>query len=332
MKSYDLVLASGAEHLRESFEQLGFRVISSGLNHDNKRFFPNSDLYTQLSNLPRLSDRRVIVIQSCTGATPALEEFFTTSDRVQELILICDLLKNPLKVEKIGHKKYNTKEIAPPKSVEVVLTLQPFALQDKAFQTGETDSCRCVMQQIARFCDKIWIVAPVVDKSLSWVQDLLKMGMYEEIEIVSEMIEFAAKKFEFDDYLLTTPDEGAQNRFGFPGFKKVRTDSFKIEMSGDLNVEGKNVIVVDDLTKSGTTLLRAANLFYEQGAAKVGLVVLHVTPIRDHGELLFEELITKIHNRVVVSNTVYSVAFCQKNPELVYNIAEKVTTILGISN
>ena len=135
MKDYDFVLTSGAEHLRESLEQQEFRVFSSGLNHDNKHFFPNSDLYTRLSEVSTLSDRRVIVVQSCTGSTPAQEEFFTTSDRVQELILILDLLRNPSEVEKIGHKTYRTKDITPPKSVEVVLTYQPFALQDKAFQT-----------------------------------------------------------------------------------------------------------------------------------------------------------------------------------------------------
>ena len=329
MKEYDFVLASGAEHLRGSLEQFGFHVFTSGLNHDNKRFFPNSDLYTRISDVSRFSNRRVVVVQSCTGSTPVQEEFFTTADRVQELILILDVLRKPLEVKKIGHKKYDTKEIAPPRSVEVVLTFQPFALQDKAFQTGETSSCRCAMQQIAKLCDKMWNVAPVVDSSLSWVQDLSKLCTYEEIEIVSEIIEFAAKKFEFDDYVLTAPDEGAQERFGLPGFKKARTDSFKIKLSGDLDVEGKNVIVVDDLTKSGTTLLRAADMLYEQGAVNVGLVVLHVTPIRDNGEVLFEQLITKSHNRVVVSDTVYSKAFCQKNPELVYNIADKLTTSLG---
>ncbi len=223
MKDYDFVLTSGAEHLRESLEQLDFRVFSSGRNHDNKRFFPNSDLYTRLSDLPKLSDRRVLVVQSYTGSTPAQEEFFTTSDRVQELIFILDLLRNPLEVEKVGHKKYNTKEIAPPKRIEVVLTIQPFALQDKAFQTGETVSSRCAMQQIARLCDKLWVVAPVVNKSLSWIQDLSKLCVYEEIEITSEIIEYAATKFEFDDYVVTVPDEGAQERFGFPGFKKVVT-------------------------------------------------------------------------------------------------------------
>ncbi|MHA1577259.1 MAG: hypothetical protein ACTSU3_07845, partial [Candidatus Thorarchaeota archaeon] len=132
MKDYDFVLASGAEHLRESLEHLGFHVFTSGLNHDNKRFFPNSDLYTRISDVSRLSNRRVVVVQSCTGSTPVQEEFFTTADRVQELILILDVLRNPLEVKKIGHKKYDTKEIAPPRSVEVVLTFQPFALQDKA--------------------------------------------------------------------------------------------------------------------------------------------------------------------------------------------------------
>ena len=71
MKDFDFVLASGAEHLRESIEKLGFRVFSSGRNHDSFRFFPNSDLYTRIDDVAELSGRRVIVVQSCTGSTPA---------------------------------------------------------------------------------------------------------------------------------------------------------------------------------------------------------------------------------------------------------------------
>ena len=318
-----VVLASGAEHLKPKFSQLGFKVFASEPNFDEKRFFPNSDIYVKLANIEEFADQRVVVIQSCTGSTTSTE-YFTTSDRVQELILILDTLRHPCSVERTGHKKYKTHALKPPRQIDVVLTFQPFALQDKAFGTGEAVSSRSAMNSIADLCDNLWLVEPIVHEALSWVKELAARGKYHVIKVTQEMIEFAAAKFEFSTYILTAPDEGAQKRFKVPGFCKVRSDSFSIEMSGELDVAGKNVIVIDDLTKSGTTLLRAAEMLRNQGAADVGFIVLHVTPIRNHGEKLLTELIAKSHKRIVASNTVYTDAFCGNNPELVYDVVDRI--------
>ncbi len=142
MKEFDVVLASGAEHLKDRFESHGFRVFTSNLNYDGRRLFPNADLYARLNNVAKLSNRKVVVIQSCTGAGPAEQEPYTTSDRVIELLLILDILKNPVEVEQVGHKMYAEEHLPPPSRVEVVLTFQPFALQDKVFKTGEAASGR----------------------------------------------------------------------------------------------------------------------------------------------------------------------------------------------
>ena len=328
MKDFDVVLASGAEHLRLGFETLGFRVFSSESNHDGKRFFPNSDLYTRINDVAKMSDRRVVVIQDGTGSSPSEREFFSTSDRVQELVMLLDILKHPVDVEKLKHKEYRTKPIQPPIRVEVVLTFQPFALQDKAFKTGEAVSCRIAMQEIARLCDKVWLVEPVVGKSIPWVKELSDSGLCEEINFTEEIIKFAAKRFGFTEYSLVAPDEGSQKRFGIPGFEKRRTDSFTIEMYGELDVKDHNVIVIDDLTKSGTTLLRARELLKAQGATDVGLVVLHVTPVAEKGEGLLENLVTKSGNNIIVSNSVYSTTFCESHPNLIFDIVDNLVESL----
>ncbi len=43
-------------------------------------------------------------------------------------------MNNPVEVEETGHKVYTETPIEPPSSIEVVLTFQPFALQDKAIR------------------------------------------------------------------------------------------------------------------------------------------------------------------------------------------------------
>jgi phosphoribosylpyrophosphate synthetase len=324
MKDYDVVLASGAEHLESRFEELGFRVYTSDLNYDHKRMFPNADIYVKIGKVEQLSGRRVVVIQSCTGSGPAENEQYSTSDRVVELLLILDMLSRPLHVEKCGHKQYKCDPIAPPKSVEVVLTFQPFALQDKCFETGEACSGRWAIEAISKACNKIYVISPHAPDSLDWVRNLKDRGLYKIIDVIPDLVEHAKKHFKFEDCVVVAPDEGAQERYKIEGFGKSRTNSFRVELHGDLDVKGLNVIVIDDLTKSGSTLLKARDRLLEQGASEVVLAVAHVVPLLERGEELLERLIEKSNYRVVTSNTVNNDIFCSENPELCYNIVDTI--------
>ncbi len=328
MKEFDVVLASGAEHLKDRFESHGFRVFTSNLNYDGRRLFPNADLYARLNNVAKLSNRKVVVIQSCTGAGPAEQEPYTTSDRVIELLLILDILKNPVEVEQVGHKMYAEEHLPPPSRVEVVLTFQPFALQDKVFKTGEAASGRWATERIAEGCEKIWVVNPHALENLQWVKDLANKGLYEEIDVIPDLIEFGRRQFGFTDCIVVTPDEGARDRYEIEGFGKSRTNSFCVELHGEVDVKGKEVIVIDDLTKSGSTLLKAAERLQNLGATDVGMAVAHVLPVIEKGEELLEALLRKSQGRVVTTNTVRTRVFCEESPELTYNIVETLVKVL----
>ncbi|MHA2379714.1 MAG: phosphoribosyltransferase family protein [Candidatus Thorarchaeota archaeon] len=328
MKEYDVVLASGAEHLKDRFESHGYRVFTSNLNYDGRRLFPNADLYARLSNVSKLSNRKVVVVQCCTGAGPAEAERYTTADRVIELLLILDILKNPVEVEKVGHKKYYENPVPPPSRVEVVLTFQPFALQDRIFKTGEAISGRWAIQKIAEACQKIWVVNPHAPSSLPWVKDLAERGLYEEIDVIPDLIEFGREQFGFTDCLVVTPDEGAQERYDIAGFGKSRTNSYCVELHGEVDVKGREVIVIDDLTKSGGTLLKAAERLQDMGATKVGMAVAHVLPLIDKGEELLEALLEKSQGTIVTTNTVRTRVFCDKAPELSYNVVDTLIKTL----
>jgi phosphoribosylpyrophosphate synthetase len=329
MKDCDIILASGAEHLQRRFEELGYRVFTSALNYDHKRMFPNDDIYVKIGKVSQLSGRRVVVVQSCTGSGPAESERYSTSDRVVELLLILDMLSRPLEVEKCGHKQYKCRPIAPPKTVEVVLTFQPFALQDKSFETGEASSGRWAIETIAKACNKIYVVSPHAPDSLDWVKNLKNRGLYKIVDVIPDLVEFAREEFGFtDDCIIIAPDEGAQERYKIDGFGKSRTNSYRVQLHGDLDVAGKNVIVIDDLTKSGSTLLKARDRLLEQGAKEVALAVAHVLPLAERGEELLERLIEKCNYRIVTSNTVNTEIFIEENPNLTYNVVDTIVEYL----
>ncbi|MFX0107225.1 MAG: phosphoribosyltransferase family protein [Candidatus Hodarchaeota archaeon] len=328
MKDYDVVLASGAEHLKNRFEKHGYRVYTSDLNYDNRRLFPNADIYVRFNDIEELSGRKVVVVQSCTGAGPAEWEPYSTSDRVVELLLILDLLNNPFHVEQIGHKQFKQTPVEPPSRVEVVLTFQPFALQDKAFRTGEAISGKWATQQIVQHCEKIWVVNPHAPSHLEWVKDLAGKDVYEEINIIPDLIDFGRKRFGFSDCIVITPDEGARQRYNIEGFGKSRKNSYCVELTGEVEVKDREVIVIDDLTKSGSTLLKAAEKLKDLGAKDVGMAVAHVLPLMNRGEELLERLVSQAKERIVTSNTVRTNIFCDKHSDLTYNIVETLVRVL----
>jgi len=329
MKDYDVILASGAEHLQRRFEELGYRVYTSALNYDYKRMFPNSDIYVKIDKVAQLSDRRIVVVQSCTGSGPAETEVYSTSDRVAELLLLLDMLSRPLEVEKCGHKQYKCTPVAPPKQVEVVLTFQPYALQDKSFETGEASSGRWAIETIAKACNKVYVVSPHAPDSLEWVKNLKDKGLYKIIDVIPDLVEFAREEFHYNqDCIIVAPDEGAQERYKIDGFGKSRTNSYRVQLHGDLDVKGKNVIVIDDLTKSGSTLLKARDRLLEQGANDVALAVAHVVPLVERGEELLERLIEKCNRKIVTTNSVNTEIFIDENPNLTYNIVDTLVEML----
>jgi hypothetical protein len=328
MKEYDVILASGAEHLKESFQEEGFRVFTSSLNYDRRRLFPNADIFAKLEDVSELSNRRVVIIQSCTGSGPAENEQYTTSDRVIELLLLLDLLSRPVAVRETGHKRYECKPIGPPSSVEVVLTFQPFALQDKSFKTGEAVSGRWAIETIVKACNKVWVVNPHSPDSLEWVQELRDKKLYETIDVIPDLVNFAKKQFGFNNCVLVTPDEGAQERYKIKGFGKNRENSFKVDLHGKIEVQSREVIIIDDLTKSGSTLLKAADRLRNQGAADVGMVVAHVLPLTEREEDLLEELLEKARGMIVTTNTIHTEIFCEQNPQLTYNIVQTLVKYL----
>ncbi len=324
MKDCDILLASGAEHLKPRFQELGYRVFTSGLNYDSKRLFPNADIYAKIEEIEKLANRRVIVVQSCTGSGPAENEDYTTSDRVVELLLLLDLLARPMKAKEVGHKQYSVTQLAPPSKVEVVLTFQPFALQDKVFKTGEAVSGRWAIEAIAQACNRVFVVNPHAPDSLEWVSSLSDRGLYQVIDVIPDLVAFAEERFGFQDAVIVAPDEGAQERYKCDGFGKKRSNSYVVSIHGELDVKGRHVVLIDDLTKSGSTLLRAAERLREQGAVDVIMAVAHVLPIVGKGEVLLEALIEKSSGKIVTTNTIYTNTFCHKNEHLTYDVVDAI--------
>lgn len=102
------------------------------------------------------------------------------------------------------------------------------------------------------------------------------------------------------------PDNGACKSFGehlkctnyFYGNKKRELSTGKIEKYELVNapdINGKNILIIDDLCVKGGTFILAAQALKAAGAAKVDLFVTHLEKAVYEGELLMTDLIDHIY-------------------------------------
>ena len=108
----------------------------------------------------------------------------------------------------------------------------------------------------------------------------------------------------YKNLLLFYPDEGAMKRYsgemGMPYLFGVKDRDWKtgqikrLNLAGDVSmIEGKNILIIDDICSKGGTFYYAAKELKEAGAANIYLYVTHCESTIYEGELLKEDSLIK---------------------------------------
>jgi phosphoribosylpyrophosphate synthetase len=309
MGDWDLVLCSGVLHLKEGFETRGFNVHTSSMNYDGKRFFPNADLYTRLSDVENLKDRKVCVLQSGGLSSESEPERFQVSDRFFELLQVLDILGMPLEVEKDG-ELFKRSELNGPSEIIVAYTFLPFSKQDHAYETGEANSARMAIEIPLKLgVLKVSAVDPHPPLEYKWVADLLSEKNYEMLTLMPKLLERAKESFNLDNPLVLSPPGKAKFKEAETiDLKKKRLDSYTVMFEGTMDVKGRDIILADDLVLSGSTIIKTREKLIEMGAKEVVCCVPHVLPL-SKGEEKLRILVEKLEGKLVTSNTVATSTF-----------------------
>ena len=307
-----VILASGAEHLKESLEDLKYTVYTSGLNYDGARFFYNGDVYTHIEEIEKLQRETVCVIQSGNYSGELEKEKFTTQDRIFETVQILQLLDNPESVKEVGHKQYEYTPLENPKTVILLLTCMPSGKQDHAVRTGECNSALTALELFLNYCSQVAII-DAHPWDVEWFSTLKNQGKIVDLSMVAYLLEEISIRFPGSELL--APDEGAQARLGLDGFGKKRTSSMDSEILGDIPVEGKSLAFIDDLILTGGTLLRTREHILKKGARKFAFAATHALPLMS-GEDNLRRLVNTLGEDLLVTNTVPSKTFVEDHPEL----------------
>jgi ribose-phosphate pyrophosphokinase len=171
-------------------------------------------------------------------------------------------------------------------SVTLVFPYVPYCRQDKTFYDGTLNYARSVLRQITRCygVERIYAVDPHFSHR-DWVREI-PLEVMQAFPLIQDHVTM-------DDYVVVGPDLGAVERFGVPGFEKDRESAYDVKLTGTLDVEGKNVLVFDDLIATGETMVTAFDRLKKQGAQTVEGAAVHgvlddgVQRVRDRYEALY---------------------------------------------
>jgi len=246
MKTF-LIPTSAVEHLAKNIlaRAKTFKVILPGLHEDGKRYFPNGEVYTKISEVNKLRNKRVIVLHSGMPKP---------NKGLIELELILQILKD--------------NQIKP----GVFFTYFPYGMQDKVFEKGETNVAENLIKKLVNYykVKKIYIIDAHFE-GRNWV----KKYPIVNVSAVPILIEKAKRDFA-KNILFLSPDIGGKRRTGISGMRKKRIDSNRVEfLSLPKNLKGEVVGIVDDLLETGGTLLKAFQQCKKNGAKKIVALVTH---------------------------------------------------------
>jgi ribose-phosphate pyrophosphokinase len=248
MKAY-IIPTFAVSHLIGNLEkEKNFEIVFPSLNREGKRYFPDGEIYMKILKIKKLKGKRVVVLHS--GAPKP-------NEGIVELELILQILKD--------------NKIEP----EVFFTYFPYGMQDKVFEKGETNVAENLIEKLINYykVKKIYLIDPHFE-GRKWV----KKYPIVSVSAIPILMERAKRDFGKEILFLAT-DPGGRRRFKIPGFDKVRKNSYTVELRVPEKlkkmIRGKIVGIVDDVLKTGTTLLKVYEQCKKYGAKEVVCLVSH---------------------------------------------------------
>ncbi len=260
-------VGSGGKHLEEEIRALGGGILEIEIKK-----FPDGEKYVR-------------VLGSADEVTVVSSTSFPQDERIVELLLIGDALKE--------------------KGVERLCAVVPYfgySRQDRVSKEGEPVSVRAVMRTLGIYYDELYVFDIHNPKTLKFFP-----GKAVNLSSARAIAEYFREKL--GEGIVLAPDKGARERakavaeklgLEFSHFEKRRISPTEVEIRpADVDVKGKNVLIVDDIISTGGTMIKAAKLLREMGSKKVFVSATH--GVFAEGAI---ERVEKAVDELAVTNTI----------------------------
>ncbi|RLI78050.1 ribose-phosphate diphosphokinase [Archaeoglobales archaeon] len=242
--------------------------------------FPDSEIYVRVEDFDDVN----IVVQS-----------LNCNEDVVSLMLLFDALSD-------------TEIIA-------IIPYMGYARQDKAFEDGEAVSIRAIAKLLESYASEI-ITVNIHSKDAA--------GHFNKLVDLDAM-PIIGNYFKEQDVVMLSPDFGSYERVkiaakaancDFDYLEKRRIDAETVEITPkSLDVEGKDIVFVDDIISTGGTMIEASKMLLKSGAKSVRAVCVHA--------VLANYALNKLYNagvtEVIATDTVEKVVSKISVAELIAN-------------
>ncbi|MBO8180395.1 MAG: ribose-phosphate diphosphokinase [Archaeoglobus sp.] len=158
---------------------------------------------------------------------------------------------------------------------KAVVPYMGYARQDKVFQEGEAVSIKILAEILESKAEEVITVNIHSREAASHFKNLKNL----------DAMPLIGKHFAEKDVVMISPDKGSLERVKTAAkraacewdyMEKRRIDATTVEITPkSIDVEGKDVVIVDDIISTGGTVAEAAKILYSLGAKSVSAACVH---------------------------------------------------------
>jgi len=242
------------------------KILSIPLVKVESKIFPDGESYIRVPSSIR--NEEVLLVQTTD---------YPQDKHLIELFLIAETIRD------LGAKK-----------LTAVVPYLAYSRQDRRFKDGEAVSIKTILHILGEIgVNGLLVVEPHKPEELSYFKGELKIvHPYHQISRkIKEIVE---------DPFILAPDRGALDRarksaeeisVPYSYIEKERdrtTGEVRIKEAPNINLKGKDVVLIDDIISTGGTIVQATRLAYSLGARSVTAVAVHLLLVGDAKERLRE--------------------------------------------
>ncbi len=157
----------------------------------------------------------------------------------------------------------------------VAVPYMGYARQDKVFLEGEAVSIKAIAKLIESYANKVYTVNIHSAEARSYFKKL------EDLDAMP----LIGKYYSDRDVVMISPDKGSVGRVKVAAevagcewdyLEKRRIDATTVEISPkEIEIEGKKVVIVDDIVSTGGTVVEATKNLKKAGAREVEVACVH---------------------------------------------------------